>query len=278
MIQEIFPDDFNATYVPGKSLNPGDSVLLYRENKALLKKSNDSFVILKTEDLTPESMRQEMKFIGRLNNNDFYLALSDHTHLHEDEFQELDLFDIRRRIEKPLKWIISVGLQLYKWYNENRYCGKCGGTLRDRETERGLECVNCQTTVYPKISPAIIVAVTKGDEILLAQSVNFKGRFYSILAGFVEVGETFEEAVKREVMEETGIDVKNITYYKSQPWPFSSSIMIGFFAEYDGNKSIKIDPGEIADAKWFLKNNLPLVPDSDSIAGEMIRLVAQAHN
>jgi NAD+ diphosphatase len=273
MIHEIYPDTFTGSFIADKKPIAGDYVLLYRDNKAILKKSGESHHIFNVDELAPDYMMQEMKYIGRLRDRDYYVSLENHSYLNEDEYITVDMWEVRNRFEKPLKWMVSLGFQFYKWFSENRFCGKCGGLMQDKGNERAMECPHCQITVYPVISPAIIVAISKGDEILLAQSVNFKGKFYGLIAGFVEVGETLEEAVKREVMEETGIEVKNITYYKNQPWPFSCSLMVGFFAEYDGNKPILIDPNEIADAKWFPKNNLPEIPGNDSIAGEMIRLV-----
>jgi NAD+ diphosphatase len=124
--------------------------------------------------------------------------------------------------------------------------------------------------VYPKISPAIIVAIVCNDKILLAHSNNFPGKWYSLIAGYTDIGESLEEAVMREVKEEVGLEVKNIRYYKSQPWPFSSSMMIGFFAEADDAQRIQTDNKEISHAAWFNRGNLPDHPAQISIAGEMI--------
>lgn len=122
---------------------------------------------------------------------------------------------------------------------------------------------------HPRISPAIIVAITRGREILLAKGINFQGDFYSVLAGFVEPGETFEECVQREVGEEVGLKVKNIKYFGSQPWPFPDSLMVGFTAEY-ASGNINIDEKEILDAEWFTAEQLPLIPGVGSIARRLI--------
>jgi NAD+ diphosphatase len=123
---------------------------------------------------------------------------------------------------------------------------------------------------YPRISPAIIVAVTRDDEILLAHNNNFKQNRYSVIAGFVEPGETFEDCVKREVMEEVNVKVKNIKYFSSQPWPFPDSLMIAFTAEYDEGE-IRPDGIEIGDAGWYKRDNLPEVPTNTSVAGRLIQ-------
>ena len=122
---------------------------------------------------------------------------------------------------------------------------------------------------FPRLAPAVIVAVTKGDKILLAHSSEWRGKLYSVLAGFVEPGETFEECVEREIMEEVGIKVKNIRYFGSRPWPFPHSLMVGFTAEYESGE-ITIDQVEITDAQWFTSDNLPLVPGKISIARQLI--------
>jgi len=133
-----------------------------------------------------------------------------------------------------------------------------------------MECSSCNTIVYPKISPAIIVAIICKDKILLARNTNFPGAWYSLLAGYADVGETLEETLIREVKEEVGLDVTNIRYYKSQPWPLSGSMMIGFIAKADDSQPICIDGHEIAEAAWFTRYNLPNYPSTLSIAGELI--------
>jgi NAD+ diphosphatase len=163
-----------------------------------------------------------------------------------------------------------VGFHLMNWYTQNKYCGKCGTRTQQKPDERALICPNCNTIVFPKISPAIIVAIICNNKILLVRSPNFPGSWYSLVAGFADIGESLEETVIREVKEEVGLDVKNIRYYKSQPWPLSGSMMVGFIAEADENQPISIDNKEIAEATWFNKENLPEYSSNLSIAGEMI--------
>jgi NAD+ diphosphatase len=156
------------------------------------------------------------------------------------------------------------------WYLQNRFCGTCGSRTEAKPDERAIVCPTCHTVVFPKISPAIIVAILCNDKILLAHNANFQGNWYSLVAGYVDIGESLEETVRREVKEEVGLDVKNVRYYKSQPWPFSGSMMIGFIAEADDKQPVRPDGVEISEAQWFSRGNLPNHPPTLSIAGEMI--------
>ncbi len=159
--------------------------------------------------------------------------------------------------------------QLMEWSRHNKYCGQCGALMRDSASETARECPECKMTSYPPVSPAIIVAISKGDSLLLARSPRFpKGR-YSVVAGFVEPGETLEETVEREVMEEVSIKVKNINYFGNQPWPFPHSLMIGFTAEWESGE-IAVDGIEIEDAGWYEPDSFPEMPPGISIARRLI--------
>ncbi|KYZ77685.1 hypothetical protein AXX12_18250 [Anaerosporomusa subterranea] len=155
------------------------------------------------------------------------------------------------------------------WRKNNRFCGRCGSEMANVTKEVAVQCSGCGHIVYPRISPAIIVAVTRGNEILLARSSRFPLGRFSVIAGFLEPGETLEECVRREVKEEVGIEVDRIRYFGNQPWPFPDSQMIGFTAKYAGGK-ITIDNHEIVAANWFRTDNLPDIPPKDSIARRLI--------
>ena len=151
----------------------------------------------------------------------------------------------------------------------NRFCGRCGIPTKPVLTERAWQCPACSHIIYPRISPAIIVLIKKGNEILLARSPRFPKGMYSVIAGFVEPGETLEEALCREVQEEVGLSVHNIRYFASEPWPFPDSLMIGFTADYAGGE-IRIDNNEIVAAGWFDRDNLPQLPAKMSISRALI--------
>ena len=159
--------------------------------------------------------------------------------------------------------------QIVEWERTNQFCGCCGMPTVEHHQERARVCSKCEVEIFPRLAPAIIVLISRGQELLLSRSPHFPPDMYSILAGFVEPGETLEQAVEREVMEEVKLRVRNIRYLSSQPWPFPHSLMIGFRAEYAGGK-IEIHPTEIEDAMWCNINNLPLLPPNMSIARRLI--------
>jgi NAD+ diphosphatase len=269
MIHEILPHIFNNHYIPDKNIENNDFILHYYENSILMKAVGDEFVIPQKNDLSQICDKTNSTFLFTLDEASYFLKLDD---LKEAGsyliYKDINFFRSSRQQE--IAWISIVGFHLRNWYSENRYCGKCGSKTRHKNDERALQCINCNSVFFPKISPAIIVAIICKDKILLASNPKFPGAFYSLIAGYVDVGETLEEALIREVKEEVGLDVTNIRYYKSQPWPLSGSMMIGFIAEADDNLPIIIDKKEISDAAWFTRGNLPYHALNISIAGEMI--------
>ncbi len=159
---------------------------------------------------------------------------------------------------------------ILEWYRTHRHCGACGNRNDFHERDRVMQCPSCGLLSFPRINPCAIVLVTRGEEMLLARNALRKTGFYSCLAGFVEIGETPEQTVIREVREEVGIDVRNVKYIKSQPWPFPSQLMLGFRAEYAGGEIVP-DGEEIDDARWFSVHEFPEVPSAKiSVAGELI--------
>ncbi len=165
--------------------------------------------------------------------------------------------------------LLSKGVQLLRHHTMNVFCGRCGTRTRQHQKERALWCPACENLIFPRLSPAIIVRITDGDRILLARSPRFIPGMYSVIAGFVEPGETLEEAVRREVREEVGIGIDEIRYFGSQPWPFPDSLMIAFTAIYSSGE-IRPDQVEIEDAGWFTCSDLPALPSPASIARKLI--------
>ena len=160
--------------------------------------------------------------------------------------------------------------QVLEWYSSHRYCGVCGNPTEQHLSQRVLTCSVCSQQYFPRINPCAIMLVVRDDEILLARSSRFKTGFYSCLAGFIEIGETPEQTVAREVMEEVNVRVKNIRYAKSQSWPFPSQLMLGFYADYEAGDIIP-EESEIEEADWFNVDQLPPVPSASiSVAGQLI--------
>ncbi|MDR1483018.1 MAG: NAD(+) diphosphatase [Synergistaceae bacterium] len=163
----------------------------------------------------------------------------------------------------------GIAYQMMNLTVKNRFCGVCGAAMRDHRRERARECPACRAMAYPTLSPAIIVAVERDGMLLMGHNVNFPAGRYSVLAGFVEPGETLEQAVEREVYEESGIRINNIRYFESQPWPFPSSMMVGFRADWESGDP-QPDGEEIADVRWVTPDNLPDLPPSVSISRRLI--------
>jgi len=159
--------------------------------------------------------------------------------------------------------------QVVEWSTTHKFCGRCATATERVATERCMRCPSCGLLAYPRIAPAVIVLVLRGDEALLARGARFPGAFYSTLAGFVEIGESLEDTIVREVHEEVGIEVKASRYFGSQPWPFPHSLMVGFFAEWAAGE-IRADGREILDAHWFRTDQLPMIPPPLSIARRLI--------
>ena len=269
MIHEIFPHQFNNQFIIAAGIQEDDYILHYHEKSLLLKATVDGFELPRKKDVSDVINSTEGTFLFSLNNVRCFLIWNNPTSLNEKFiYKEISFF---RTLNPPeIAWVGIVGFQLMNWYLQNKFCGKCGSKTIEKHDERAIICPNCQTVVFPDISPAIIVAIVSGNKILLAHNSNFEENRYSLVAGYAEIGESLEETVKREVKEEVGLDIKNIRYYKSQPWPFSGSMMIGFIAEADDIQPVCPDNIEITDAKWFSRGNLPNHPPKISIAGEMI--------
>ena len=187
-------------------------------------------------------------------------------------WQFIPVRDLRNRATGPRELIFAAwtAFQLVNWYRDNRYCGRCGGETVPAEDERAMQCPHCGRRIYPRIIPAVIVGVTNGDSILMTK---YKGRdipFYALIAGFTEIGETLEECVAREVMEETGLMVKNIRYYKSQPWGIVDDLLSGFYCDVDGSTEIHMDAHELKEALWVRREDVVGQPNDFSLTNEMM--------
>ncbi len=166
---------------------------------------------------------------------------------------------------------LATAFHLCEWYNSSRYCGKCGGTTVYDRKERAVKCTFCGKIVYPRINPAVIAGVADGDRLLITRYARNRGVSHdALIAGFTEIGETLEETVQREVMEEVGLKVKNIRYYKSQPWGYSGCILVGFFCDADGDTAITIDKSELCSAEWVQREDIQGQPDDLSLTNEMM--------
>lgn len=190
------------------------------------------------------------------------------------DITDFDLFSMRELMSLDLNdnkeiFIAFSSYHLYRWYETNRYCGCCGEKMEHSKTERAMICPECGNIVYPRINPAVIVGVKNGDQLLLTRYRNGYSH-NALVAGFTEFGETLEETVAREVKEETGLSVKNIRYYKSQPWGIALDLLAGFYCEVDGDDTIKMDENELRYASWVKREDIVLQPKKYSLTNEMM--------
>lgn len=243
---------------------------IYNKDELLIKVEDGKVLIPNEDDIKSLSINlSNLDFLNSEDNRELLFAeLHDITNI-SPPFQFSKLRSLIGQIDEITFNLGAKALHLISWNNTYKYCSKCGSLLKNKEDERAKFCPSCGFINYPKISPAIITAVTKDKKILLAHNANFIEKRYSVLAGFVEPGETFEDCVAREVFEETSIKVKNIKYFGSQPWPFPDSLMVAFICEYDSGE-IKVDDVEITDASWYSADELPNIPFKGTIARKLI--------
>lgn len=212
-------------------------------------------------------------FIGAMDDDEGWWAVDVADGDDPSDGAALDLFSMFARVSED-EWVAAGrAVQIAEWARTHRFCGRCGTPTEAQAHERAMRCPACGLLSYPRLAPAMITLVTRGEgddeEALLGQGVQFRGPMYSCLAGFVEPGETLEGAVVREVFEEVGVEIEDVRYQSSQPWPFPHSLMIGFRARWKSGE-IVCDPTEIADAKWFRRDDLPNIPPRISIARKLI--------
>lgn len=262
-----FKPDFN----PLQPMADDDMWFVINEGKLVLKRNGDMLQIPRYAHLKSHLNKiTGAQYFGMQDGCPCRVAaLSTDVTVIGDDFEVKGLFDLIGLFEEDLILTAACAAQLVRWNKSHAYCGQCGRPTADKADERAKECKDCNLIFYPRLSPAIIVAVMKDGKLLLARSGRFPAGFYSVLAGFVEPGETLEECVVREVFEEVGIWVKNVRYFGSQPWPFPDSLMLGFTAEYSHGE-ITLDPSEIVDAGWFAADDLPDIPPKISIARRLI--------
>lgn len=241
---------------------------------------SDQNILLKTSETVPEIPNgSDLNAIGIEDCNAIYFGEMNEVpcfiiRLNEkinfpSEYSLINLRSIYGLIDDDLFWIAGKAFHLGSWNSTSKFCGSCGSKTAFKSDEISRVCPNCGLTSFPRISPAVIMAVIKDGKILLANNNRWKNSMYSVLAGFVDVGESLEECVRREVKEEAGIEIKNIKYFGSQPWHFSGSLMIAFTAEY-AEGELKLDNLELTDGGWFSPDDMPEISRKPSISRQLI--------
>lgn len=263
MIQDIYPyklDNQWRNEVPDEN----SYLICVKEDKILARKEENTVTFPQLVDCPVDNF----VYLFSVDEKKFFLGTGD--------FKGFDYISTRELRDSDPLWISfagAVAAHLAKWYDDNKFCGKCGKPMHHSKTERAMEC-DCGNIVYPRINPVVIVSVLNEDKILVTRyTVKHSAyRGYALIAGFAEIGETIEDTVRREVLEETGVKVKNVRFYKSQPWPFSQSLIFGFVADLDGDDTLTIDEDELQEAEWLRADQIPDMHDNRSVTGEMIEM------
>lgn len=269
MIQDISPKIFRNQYTPPAA--GGGYIVFAKGQQVLVRNEGKDIVLPDAGEAAHDHLQTEYLF--SIDDTPFYLAQPGlvSERLEAEGYHWQTFSGSGRFTPQWCYFACGVAVHLSRWYDNNRFCGHCGKPLRPKTEERAMRCVHCGNTVYPTISPAVIVGVIHGDMILMTKYADKRdGSRYSLIAGFAEIGEAIEDTVRREVMEEVGVKVKNIRYYKSQPWPFSSSLLLGFFCDLDGDDQIALDGIELSEAEWVHRQDMKIENDNISLTYEMM--------
>jgi NAD+ diphosphatase len=263
------PAGFTPSHVAPSPLSGTTVAFAFAGAKLLIEGDEQTPVVPSLTDVERIGLAGTRHYLGRLQGADCVaVALADDA-VAPSGFSLAGLRSLFLRLPDATLSLAARAFQVVEWDRTHRYCGRCGTPTRDKEGERAKQCPACGYVAYPRVSPAMMVLVTREREVLLARANRFPGAMYSALAGFVEPGETIEDCIHREVREEVGVEVTDLTYFSSQSWAFPHSLMIAYTAHYAGGE-LRPDPSEIADVRWFSVDALPTLPTTVSIARRLI--------
>lgn len=268
MLQDIFPAQLKIEY---EDILPTDkaALIVFSGDKALVRFDGDEFFFPSVGEFSKH--KADMRYLFKLNDESFFLLnLNDITLNGDYRLEDMQFFRTAQPQYKA--FAVVTAHHISEFYRCNRFCGCCGTPLTHSKSERAMCCSGCGRTYYPQIAPSVIVAVTDGDRLLLTKynSAHSAYKKYALVAGYCETGESAEETVRREVMEEVGLKVKDITYYKSQPWGFTGTLLLGYFAALDGSDEVTMDENELSKAQWFSRSEIPETDLNISLTNEMI--------
>lgn len=263
-----------------KAPQPQDILLCMRGGDILIHRDTDNVLTLPTYGQAVPVCSDwhtwgglKTQFIFTMQGRDFYLWMGEAGAIPGFAYEPAST--LRQTVSKDICFAAMTGWHLFTWYRNNQFCGRCGSKTEHDHRERMMRCHRCGNLIYPRIAPAVIIAVTDGDRLVMSKYANRSYTRFALLAGFIEIGETAEEAVAREVMEEVGLKVRNIRYYGSQPWGIAGNLSIGYFCDLDGDDTIRIDENELSEAGWYDRYDLPAKDDGISITREMIRVFGE---
>ncbi len=269
MIEESLYKYYDIDFKSDYSSTGEAYYFIFNNNRQLYLNEEDNLGLLNDEDV--KEFDFDFKFyIGKFMDKDCYVCNVD---LEDDKFHTLfEVYDLNH----PLYLMSARAVLVRDWYISHRYCGRCGSKNEVDRKDMMMKCPECGQVHYSRIAPAIIVAISKDDRLLMARHSYHEKIRYALIAGFVEAGESIEEAVVREVHEEVGINIKNVKYMRSQSWPFPNSLMLGFTADYDGGE-IEVDGDEILKAKWFKKDEIEMYDSDISISAWLVENFIRTH-
>jgi NAD+ diphosphatase len=270
MFRESIYKRYIPAATPDEETNGSAYCFIFNQDKMLVKTTNSGIKVpylRSLEELNIPPIRTQ--YFGTLQGHPCYSAEVVPQTNAPEEMIFRDLRSLYEDLEEDIFLLAGKAFQIVNWDKTHQFCGKCGTPTETMENEIAKICPECGFISFTRISPAVITAIIKDGEILLAKHLRTPGNMYGLIAGFLEAGETLKEAVEREIMEEVSLKVKNIEYFGSQPWPFPNSLMVGFTAEYESGE-INVDGNELIDAAWFDANELPDIPSKMSISRELI--------
>lgn len=268
MIQDIY-ERFDNSYDPSVQPDENSVIMCFFGDKVLCDIDSERLFPTFSQMKKPS----ELTYLFSIGDMKYFLA--DGYSWADEKFSAEKIKKVRHECSKMKESIFALftAYHLYKWYSSNRFCGECGGRTVKCTGERALLCAECGELVYPRINPAVIVGITDGDRLLITRYVKSRGVTHdALVAGYMEIGETPEDTVRREVMEEVGLKVKNIRYYKSQPWGYSSGLLLGFFCDADGDTRISLEQTELSSAQWVSREDIEGQPDALSLTNEMMMI------
>ena len=281
MLQDL---DYGRLENEFRNIYPSDEdiVVCFNGNKALIHRTENNELRLPSykEVLTWAEVNNwenwnenRTQYVFRLQDVNYFIWWGEGGEPADPSYAYEATMSLRQLTSKNIAFGIMTAWHLFDWYRSNRFCGRCGAKTNHDTKERMMRCPECNNMIFPKIAPSVIVGVTHGDRLLLSKYANRNYTRYGMIAGFTEIGETVEETVAREVMEEVGLKVKNIRYYKTQPWGVTGGLLLGYYCDLDGDdETITLDQDELAMAEFYPRNDLPAHDDGISLTREMIRM------
>ena len=265
MIQDIAPHRLDRRYDTRPAAD-GDIALCYQKGTVLLEVVGEDYALPRFGKQLPVS---DARHLFELDGDDCFMVMNPPTEAPEG-CRYVPYMELRAVRPQEVAFAAITGAQLHRWYGSRKFCGRCGQKMQPSDIERAMVCPDCGLIEYPKICPAVIVAVINGDKLMVTRYADRPFRGWALIAGFVEIGETLEDTVRREVMEEVGVKVKNLRYYKNQPWSFTDTLLCGFYCDLDGDDTVTLDTAELKEAHWLSREEIPPRQNEASLTAEMM--------